>query len=116
MNDIPYVQAKHLKPETTATMSRVCSEIKRQLHGSDMPYGVQVLANGNEEALAIAQACGFHYIRAKGFVFSHVADEGFTDDTAGQLLRYRKNIGAEDVLVFADIKKKHRYLMIDISK
>lgn len=116
MNDIPYVQANHLKPETTATMSGVCSAIKRQLHGCDMPCGVQVLAGGNEEAIAIAQACGFHYIRAEGFVFAHVADEGFTDAVAGQLLRYRKNIGAEDILVFTDIKKKHRYLMIDNSK
>lgn len=61
------------------------------------------------EAVAIAQACAFNFIRAEGFVFSHIADEGFTDANAGTLLRYRKNIGAEDILVFADIKKKHRY-------
>ncbi|GLV45805.1 uncharacterized protein CBL_02825 [Carabus blaptoides fortunei] len=107
MNDIPYVQANHLKPETTATMSRVCAEIKKQLFDCDIPCGVQVLAGANEEAIAIAQACEFHYIRAEGFVFSHVADEGFTDAVAGPLLRYRKNIGAEDVLVLTDIKKKH---------
>jgi predicted TIM-barrel enzyme len=41
-------------------------------------------------------------------VFSHVADEGFTDATAGTLLRYRANIRADDVLIFTDIKKKHR--------
>lgn len=59
------------------------------------------------EALAIAKACSLNFIRAEGFVFSHVADEGFVDGSAGLLLRYRKNIGAEDVLIFTDIKKKH---------
>lgn len=65
------------------------------------------MANGNKEALAIAKACGFNFIRAEGFVFSHIADEGFTDANAGQILRYRTQIQADDVLVLADIKKKH---------
>lgn len=67
-----------------------------------------MLACGNKQAIAIAQATNFNFIRAEGFVFSHVADEGFTDADAGQLLRYRKSIGADNVLVFTDIKKKHR--------
>lgn len=46
-------------------------------------------------------------MRAEGFVFGHVADEGIMESCAGELLRYRCIIGAEDVLVFADIKKKH---------
>lgn len=107
MNDIPYIQSKHIKPETTASMTRVCAEI-RKLVNKNIPCGVQVLAAGNEQALAIAQATNFNFIRVEGFVFSHIADEGFIDSIAGQLLRYRKNIGAEDVLVFTDIKKKHR--------
>jgi predicted TIM-barrel enzyme len=41
-------------------------------------------------------------------VFGHVADEGYFDACAGALLRYRRQIGAEDVLIFTDIKKKHR--------
>ena len=59
------------------------------------------------EALAVAKACGASFIRAEGFVFSQVGDEGWVDACAGELLRYRRNIEAEDVLVFTDIKKKH---------
>ena len=55
----------------------------------------------------MAQASGADFIRAEGYVFSHVADEGWMDSCAGELLRYRKLIGAENVLVFTDIKKKH---------
>ena len=46
-------------------------------------------------------------VRAEGFVFGHVADEGWMDACAGPLLRYRKQIGAEHIPVWADLKKKH---------
>jgi membrane complex biogenesis BtpA family protein len=46
-------------------------------------------------------------VRVEGFVFAHVADEGIIESSAGDLLRYRRTIGAENVLVFADVKKKH---------
>lgn len=51
---------------------------------------------------------GLDFIRAEGFVFSHVADEGIINACAGNLLRYRKQVGAENIQIFADIKKKHR--------
>jgi predicted TIM-barrel enzyme len=43
----------------------------------------------------------------EGFVFAHVADEGLIESTAGSLLRYRRAISADNVRIFADIKKKH---------
>lgn len=45
------------------------------------------------------------FIRAEGFIFSHVADEGMLDACAGQLMRYRKSLALENnVLVFTDLK------------
>jgi len=55
----------------------------------------------------VAKAAGLQFIRAEGFVFSHVADEGWIDGCAGPLLRYRRQIGAENISVLCDIKKKH---------
>ena len=55
---------------------------------------------------------GLDFVRVEGFVFSHIADEGLMNACAGDLLRYRKQIGADDVLVFTDIKKKHRFVLI----
>ena len=49
-----------------------------------------------------------NFIRAEGFVFSHVGDEGLINSCAAELIRYRKHIGANNVLIFTDIKKKHR--------
>lgn len=72
------------------------------------------MAAANKEAIAVAQASDFQFIRAEGFVFGHVADEGYINACAGQLLRYRKSIGAQDIRVFTDIKKKHRYDLFDV--
>ncbi|XP_014483988.1 PREDICTED: uncharacterized protein F13E9.13, mitochondrial [Dinoponera quadriceps] len=105
MHDIPYVRKKDLSPEIVTMMTRICAEVKRVAR--NVVCGVQILAGCNEEAIAVAKAAGFQFIRAEGFVFSHVADEGFIDASAGTLLRYRRRIDAEGVLVFADVKKKH---------
>ncbi|KAK8769531.1 hypothetical protein V5799_014005 [Amblyomma americanum] len=106
MFDLPYVKPCQAGPETTAFMTRICTEVKGLL--PSVPCGVQILAGNNKSALAVAAAAGLQFVRAEGFVFGHVADEGFMESCAGELLRYRRIINAEDILVFTDIKKKHR--------
>jgi membrane complex biogenesis BtpA family protein len=103
MHDRPYLKGD-VGPEVTAALTAVAREVK---HETGLVLGIQVLAAANREALAIALACGAEFVRVEGFVFAHVADEGIIESCAGELLRYRRAIGAERVLVFADIKKKH---------
>lgn len=103
MFDRPYLAAV-AGPEVVAAMTAVGREVRREV---PLPLGVQVLAAANREALAVALACGATFIRAEAFVFAHVADEGLLQADAGALLRYRRAIGAGDIRVFADIKKKH---------
>jgi membrane complex biogenesis BtpA family protein len=104
MHDAPY-QMRVLGPEITAGMTAVGGAIRATV---DRPLGVQILAGANRQALAVALACGAAFVRVEGFAYAHVADEGLMADAdAGDLLRYRKAIGAEDVAVWADIKKKH---------
>ena len=103
MHDRPYLKGG-VGPEVTATMAVIGREVRRE---TGMTLGVQVLAGANREAIAVAQACGAEFVRVEGFVFAHVADEGLIASSAGDLLRYRRAIGAERVRVFADIKKKH---------
>lgn len=74
---------------------------------TSLPLGIQVLAGANRSSVAVAHACGASFVRVEGFVFAHVADEGLFESSAGDLLRYRRAIGADTVRVFADIKKKH---------
>lgn len=105
MHDIPYVQSDAIGPEVIASMTRIAAEVKQI--ASTTPCGIQILASANLQALAVAKAANLQFARAEGFVFSHVADEGFTDACAGRLLRYRKQIDAENILIFTDLKKKH---------
>jgi membrane complex biogenesis BtpA family protein len=103
MHDLPYLNTK-VGPEITASMTAVACAVKEVV---SLPIGLQILAAANKEALAVAMVSGLDFIRAEGFVFGHVADEGYMDSCAGELLRYRKQIGAEHIAVFTDIKKKH---------
>jgi membrane complex biogenesis BtpA family protein len=103
MHDRPYLKGG-VGPEIVAAMTRVAVEVRQAV---PLPLGVQVLAAANREALAVALASGAGFVRVEGFVFAHVADEGLIDGCAGDLLRYRRAIGADHVAVLADVKKKH---------
>jgi uncharacterized protein len=102
-HDRPYLKGS-VGPEIVAAMAVIAVEVRR---AASLPMGVQILAGANSAAMAVAHACGASCVRVEGFVFAHVADEGLIESTAGELLRYRRAIGADRVRVFADIKKKH---------
>ncbi len=103
MHDVPYLN-RTAGPEITSMMSILLYEVKNV---SSLPAGLQVLAGANKQALGAALASGGDFIRAEGFVYAHVADEGFFNSDAAEILRYRKQIGADHVAIFTDIKKKH---------
>jgi uncharacterized protein len=103
MHDRPYLKGA-VGPEITAAMTALAREVKRE---TGLVIGIQVLAGANRAAIAVAHAAGAEFVRVEGFVYAHLADEGLIESCAGELLRYRRAIGAERVLVFADIKKKH---------
>lgn len=103
MHDTPYLRGR-VGPEIVAAMTILARAVKETVQRT---CGVQVLAAANTEALAIAHAAGLEFIRAEGFAFAHVADEGVIQSSAAELLRYRRAIGADRVQVWADVKKKH---------
>lgn len=103
MHDTPYLRGK-VGPEIVASMAIIARAVKQ---ASKLPCGVQVLAGANLEAMAVAHAAGLDFIRAEGFAFAHVADEGIIESSAAELLRYRRMIGADAVQVWTDVKKKH---------
>lgn len=105
MHDLPYLR-REVGPEVVATMTRTVQAVVDAV--GDLPVGVQVLAGANRAALAIAHATGARFIRAEGFAYAAVADEGLLEEAdAGPLLRYRRTIGADDVAIWADVRKKH---------
>jgi membrane complex biogenesis BtpA family protein len=102
-HDRPYLKGG-VGPEIVAAMAAIGREVRRAVRA---PLGIQILAGANREALAVALACGASFVRCEGFVFAHVADEGLIESSAGDLLRYRRAIGADGIRVWVDVKKKH---------
>ena len=90
MHDRPYLKGA-VGPEIVAAMTAVGQAVRREVA---LPLGVQVLAGANREAIAVALACGGAFVRVEGFVFAHVADEGLIEAGAGELMRYRRAVGA----------------------
>ena len=103
MHDRPYLNRK-VGPEVVAAMTAIATKLRQVV---SLPLGIQILAGANKQALAVAHTAGFDFIRAEGFVFGHLADEGMMNSDAAELLRYRKLIGADNVKIWTDIKKKH---------
>lgn len=103
MGDVPYL--KGAVPAETIAAFTVAAHAVAQL-GTKLPIGIQVLAAANREALGIAVATGARFVRVEAFAYAHVADEGWIDASAGELLRARRALGA-DVHVWADVQKKH---------
>ncbi len=101
MGDVPYLKGR-VAPETVAAATLAVASVV----DLGLPVGVQLLAGANREALGVAAAAGAHFIRVEGFAYAHVADEGWIDACAGELLRARSALGAQ-VAVWADVQKKH---------
>lgn len=102
--DIPFAKPDRLGPETAAAMAVITDAVRRQ---SGLPIGVNVLANGAVQALAVAKAAGAAFVRVNQWSNAYVANEGLMDGPAGEAARYRAWLRAKSVRIFADVHVKH---------
>ena len=102
--DIPFSKPEDIGPETTGFMSIVTDRIVR---ATGVPIGINVLANAPIPAFAVAMAGGAKFIRVNQWANAYVANEGFMEGRAAEAMRYRSQLRAEHVKVFADSHVKH---------
>ena len=112
-HDLPYIQPP-LDEKGIALMTRIAKEARQRFEG---PIGIQMLEAANITSLEIAAQADLDYIRAEAYVFAHVGGSGIINGSAGKILRRRKELNAEHIKVFADVKKKHgsHSLTIDLD-
>lgn len=112
-HDLPYIQPP-LDEKGIALMTRIVQAARARFDG---PIGVQMLEAANLTSLEIAAEADLDYIRVEAFVFAHVGGSGVIHGSAGKILRRRKELEAEHIKVFADVKKKHgsHSLTIDLD-
>ena len=94
-DDRPYVFEAGI--EQIAAVSRVIAEVKPKT----IPFGVDFLWDPMA-AMAIAHATGATFIR-EVLTGVYESDMGLWSPNAGKLLRYRRQIGAENIRVFYNV-------------
>lgn len=102
--DIPFLQPAEIGPEIIAAMAVVARSVVDMV---GVPVGINLLANGALGALAIAKAGGARFVRVNQWVNAYVGNEGLIEGESARVLRYRRQIDAEDVAIFADVHVKH---------
>ena len=112
-HDLPYIQPP-LDEKGIALMTVISKEARKNFNG---PIGIQMLEAANITSLEIAAEADLDYIRVEAFVFAHVGGSGVINGSGGKILRRRKELKAEHIKVFADVKKKHgsHSLTIDLD-
>jgi membrane complex biogenesis BtpA family protein len=102
--DIPFLQPRDIGPEIIAAMSVVATAVREAV---ELPLGINLLANNAIGALAIAKASGARFIRVNQWVNAYISNEGLIQGESARALRFRKQIDATDVAIFADVHVKH---------
>ena len=112
-HDLPYIQPP-LNERGVALMTEIAKAARERFGG---PIGIQMLEAANITSLEIAAQAGLDFIRVEAYVFAHVGGSGVINGSAGRILRRRKELDAEHIQVFADVKKKHgsHSLTIDLD-
>jgi membrane complex biogenesis BtpA family protein len=105
MWDLPYYVGADVQLEAVAAQAVAARKIKAM---ADVPVGVNVIHNGWQAELAIAVAAGLDFMRVCILTGARLWDTGDLDaGCAADLLRKRKELGAEHLKLFADVDKKH---------
>lgn len=99
LGDIP--SAPKIQPHTVAFLSVVGGAIRKEFPNLNM--GVCTMAHGAREPIAIAQAINAQFVRIKVFTGAMVKAEGILEGCAYEAITYRKQIGAENIAILADI-------------
>lgn len=102
--DIPFLKPERIGPEVIAAMTAI---VRRVAERTALPFGINLLANHAIGALAVAHATGARFVRVNQWVNGYVANEGLVEGLSGEALRFRRQIGAGSVAIFADVHVKH---------
>ncbi len=93
-------------PETIAAMTRITRAVVQE--SESIVVGCEILLNDPKASLAVAKASGAAFIRTDYFVDRMTRPEfGEFHIDPDALIGYRAAIGADDVLIFADIQVKY---------
>ncbi|MEM9150037.1 MAG: BtpA/SgcQ family protein [Cyanobacteria bacterium P01_F01_bin.3] len=100
--DAPFPKSQ-VDPVVVSAMTVVVQRLSQLV---PLPIGVNVLRNDARSAIAIAASTGATVNRVNVHTGVMATDKGLIEGQAHDLLRYRRELGA-DVKIFADVLVKH---------
>lgn len=103
--DTPYFSGDAVGPETVAFLTVAAMQIRQ--HFPQIPLGINVHLNAAKQALAIAKASGAKFIRCFNLMNAYISNSGYVGAAGPELMRYRRQIDAEDIMIFGDFQVKH---------
>ena len=105
MWDHPFFVGDGVPPEEMTAQAVAAREVVK---AAKVPTGINVIHNGGKVTMSIAIASGASFVRICILTGARLWDTGELDHgCAAELLRHRKNLGAEHIKIFADVDKKH---------
>jgi len=107
--DAPFF-ADSVPTHTVTHVTAIAKVVRDQV---DLPLGINLLRNDGLSALAVAHAVGADYIRVNVLSGACLTDQGVITGKAAELMRYRRQIGADHVKVLADVRVKHAAPLAD---
>jgi uncharacterized protein len=100
--DAPFAKDR-VDPAVVSAMTLVVDRLQNLIM---LPIGINVLRNDAQSGMAIATCTGAQFIRVNVLTGVMATDQGLIEGNAHQLLRYRRELGA-DVAILADVLVKH---------
>lgn len=102
--DRPYLKPEDIGYEIVAYMTAITTIIART---ASIPYGVHVMMNAIEQAIAVAHSTNASWIRVYELANAYISNSGYIEAAGPKALRYRKMLGADDVMLMGDFHVKH---------
>jgi membrane complex biogenesis BtpA family protein len=110
--DAPFTKG-NVGPLTVSCMTAV---VQSCIKDQDIPFGINVLRNDWEAALAIAAVTGAAFIRINILTGVYATDQGVIEGAGYRCLRYKRSLEQElgtDLAIFADAHTKHGRPLVD---
>ena len=97
-------------PETIAYMTAIGTLLRQELK---TPFGVNIIANGTESALAVAAAIGARFVRIKVYVGAVVGVGGIIQGSAQRAQDFMGRIDARQIEIAADVYDRTSRPLVD---
>lgn len=102
--DVPF--PKTLDPVQIACMAVITDRIRTE---TGLPVGIDAAFCDYRAALSAAKAAGCDFIRLAVFVDTVLTAQGMIEACSSEAIRYRREIGAEEIKILADVQVKYSY-------